>query len=39
MKHSKEGAQVSPLLVGLGIVALLLGLAAGLYMSLIGASP
>lgn len=40
MKPSKAGTPaVSPLLLGLGIVALLVGLAAGLYMSLIGASP
>lgn len=40
MKDPEEGAAaVSPRLVALGIVALLVGLAAGLYMSLIGASP
>lgn len=40
MKHSREGADtVSPLLVALGVVALLVGLAAGVYMSLIGAPP
>ena len=40
MKNSREGANgVSPLLVALGVVALLIGLAAGVYMSLIGARP
>ncbi|HEU5075781.1 MAG TPA: hypothetical protein VFU02_16425 [Polyangiaceae bacterium] len=40
MKDSNDGAhRVSPLLVALGVVALLLGLAAGVYMSLIGARP
>lgn len=40
MKQSREGADaVSPLLVALGVVALLVGLAAGVYMSLIGAPP
>lgn len=38
MKDSPEGSPgVSPLLVALGVVALLIGLAAGVYMSLIGA--
>jgi len=40
MRTSKEGSPgVSPLLIGLGVVALLIGLAAGVYMSFIGASP
>lgn len=40
MKHSREGADgVSPLLIALGVMALLVGLAAGVYMSLIGARP
>ena len=40
MKQPKQDtAAVSPRLVALGVVALLVGLAAGLYMSLIGASP
>ena len=40
MRTSKEGSSgVSPLLIALGVVALLIGLAAGVYMSLIGASP
>jgi len=40
MKDSPERSHgVSPLLVALGVVALLVGLAAGVYMSLIGARP
>lgn len=40
MKDSSKGSQgTSPALIALGIVALLIGLAAGLYMSLVGAPP
>lgn len=38
MKQPRESAPgASPLLVLLGVVALLIGVAAGVYMSLIGA--
>ena len=38
MMGSQNGSQrTSPGLIALGLVALLIGLAAGLYMSLVGA--